>query len=80
MCGFEDGDLKEARKHTRAEPVYSDELVNALRLADDLAKRLRKRRHSDGMIVLDLPEVELVFDDEGHVCGAIPEERPRRAG
>ncbi len=69
-----DGDLGEARKHTRSEPVYSDELIEALQLSDRLAKILRKRRHRDGMIVLNLPEVELVFDDGGHVIDAVPED------
>jgi ribonuclease R len=49
-------------------------LVEALRMSDTLAKILRKRRHRDGMIVLNLPEVELVFDDDGHVVDAAPED------
>jgi ribonuclease R len=69
-----DGRQKEARKHAIAEPVYTDELVEALRLSDRLAKILRKRRLRDGMIVLNLPEIELVFDDEGHVIDAVPED------
>jgi ribonuclease R len=28
----------------------------------------------DGMIVLNLPEVELVFDEDGHVTDAVPED------
>ncbi len=69
-----DGDQKEARKHARTEPEYSDELIETLRRADDLAKRLRKRRIRDGMVVLNLPEVELKFDDHGHVIDAEPED------
>ena len=69
-----DGDPKAARTHARTKPAYSDELIEALRLADDLARRLRKRRLRDGMIVLQLPEVELVFDDAGHVIDAVPED------
>ena len=69
-----DGDQKEARKHARTEPGYSDELIEALRLSDRLAKILRERRMRDGMIVLNLPEVELVFDEEGHVIDAVPED------
>jgi len=69
-----DGDMREARKHAKAEPEYSDELVAALRLADRLAKILRKRRQIDGMVTLDLPEVELVFDEKGHVVDAQPED------
>jgi ribonuclease R len=69
-----DGHVAEARKHARTEPQYSDELIEALRLADRLAKVLRKRRFADGMIVLNLPKVELVFDEDGHVIDAIPED------
>ena len=69
-----DGDRKEARKHARTEPVYEDELLDALRMSNQLARTLRKRRQRDGMIVLNLPEVELVFDDDGHVIDAVPED------
>jgi ribonuclease R len=69
-----DGDVHEARRHCRAEPRYDEALVEQLRLADRLARILRQRRLDDGMIVLDLPDVELVFDDEGHVVDAVPED------
>jgi ribonuclease R len=69
-----DGDPQAARKHARAEPEYPDELIEALRLSAELARVLQQRRHRDGMIVLQLPEVELVFDDEGHVVDAVPED------
>src|SRR5579862_7283565 len=39
-----------------------------------LARRLQKRRLEQGQIVLDLPEVELVLDEEGKVKDAIPED------
>jgi ribonuclease R len=39
-----------------------------------LAKRIQKRRLAAGQIVLDLPEVELVLDDEGKVCGTESED------
>ena len=41
-----DGNRKEARKHAITEPVYTDELIEALRLSDRLAKILRKRHLS----------------------------------
>ncbi|UCD76501.1 MAG: VacB/RNase II family 3'-5' exoribonuclease [Phycisphaerales bacterium] len=69
-----DGDMNEARKHAATEPHYSEQLIETLRLSDRLARILRKRRHRDGMIVLNLPDVELVFDDDGHVVDAVPED------
>ena len=69
-----DGDEKEARKQSRTDPVYTKELIEALRSCDRLAKILRKRRLRDGMIVLNLPDVDLVFDDDGHVIDAVPED------
>ena len=70
-----DGDLKEAIKHTRdpsGKPKYPKPLSRALRLMDELAKTIRKRRMREGMIVLGLPEVELEFDDAGRVVDAHP--------
>lgn len=72
--GIIDGDLETAAKHARTEPVYSDELIQKLRLSNRLAKILEQRRMRDGMIVLNLPEVDLVFDDDGHVVDAVPED------
>jgi ribonuclease R len=69
-----DGDLDTARKHARTRTDYTDELVETLRQCDRLARILQKRRHRDGMMVLDLPQVELVFDDDGHVIDAVPED------
>ncbi len=69
-----DDDLTAARKHARTEPAYSRELIETLRLCERLARILRKRRLRDGMIVLDLPQVELVFDEDGHVTDAVPED------
>ena len=69
-----DGDDTEARKHARTSTDYTDELIEALRQCDKLARVLRARRMRDGMIVLALPDVELVFDDEGHVTDAVPED------
>ncbi len=69
-----DGDQKEARRHSKSEPAYEDDLLDALRLADRLAKTIRGRRLRAGMLVLGLPEFELVFDEEGHVVDAQPED------
>jgi ribonuclease R len=70
-----DGNEPEARKYARSESDYPKELVPTLRLMDKLARILRERRRRDGMIVLNLPEVELRFDDEGHVIDVVPEDQ-----
>src|SRR5258708_6302319 len=40
-----------------------------------LARRLHKRRLAQGQIVLDLPEVDLVLDEEGKIIDAVPEDQ-----
>lgn len=47
---------------------------NLLVNMDRLARLIRQRRLEAGMVVLDLPEVELVMDEEGHVIDARPED------
>ena len=69
-----EGDEKEARKNTVAGGSYSEELIATLKLADSLAKKLLSRRRRDGMIELQLPEVVLEFDEDGHVIDAHPED------
>ncbi|MCP4834327.1 MAG: VacB/RNase II family 3'-5' exoribonuclease [Phycisphaera sp.] len=69
-----DGDQREARRHARTEAVYEPDLLDGLRRADRLARIIRKRRLSRGMLVLGLPEFELVFDDDGRVVDAQPED------
>ena len=69
-----DDDVKEARKHAKEEPKYPREVIRALKHMDELAKIIRKRRFKDGMIVLGLPSVELIFDETGRVIDAEPED------
>ncbi len=69
-----DGDLREARKHAKTEPKYPKQLVRTLQLMNELARTIRQRRLADGMIVLGLPEVELIYDDSGRVVDAEPED------
>lgn len=69
-----DGDLKEARKHAKTEPKYTDQLVKTLREMNELARAIMHRRRAAGMIHLDLPDVNLIFDDAGHVIDAEPED------
>ncbi len=50
-----------------------DGQVNELLLGlQDLARRIEKRRRQAGMLHLDLPEVELVFDDAHQIAGVEP--------
>ena len=69
-----DGDLGRARANARTETGYDPDVVEALRLSQRLAVILQRRRESDGMITLALPEVELTFDEAGHVTGVTPED------
>ncbi len=50
-------------------PEVTPEVRDLLTRMEQLARIIQKRRLSDGMIVLDIPEVELVLDDEGNVTG-----------
>ena len=47
-------------------------VVTLLRRARDLARAIEARRRKAGMLHLDLPEVELVFDDDARVVDAAP--------
>ena len=69
-----DGDPATARAHARSETPIDDALLAELRLCDRLAKILRARRLREGMIVLALPESELLFDDAGRVSDVQPED------
>ncbi len=70
-----DGDLKEAVKHAKTDPKYTDQLISTLRDMDTLSRAIRDRRRKAGMIHLDLPQVNLVFDEMGHVIDAEPEDQ-----
>ncbi len=69
-----DGKPDEAAQHARADNTYTDELIDALDQMTQLSKAIRRRRQDAGMIELALPEVELIYDDEGHVVDAEPED------
>jgi ribonuclease R len=69
-----DGRPAEARRHARNDTEPSDELVANLRLANTLARLLQRRRRAQGQLVLELPQSELVFDAQGHVVDAVPED------
>jgi ribonuclease R len=53
---------------------YPPQVVELLHQMNTLAKRLQKRRRAQGQLVLDLPEVQLVLDENGKVVDAIPED------
>jgi ribonuclease R len=53
---------------------YPPKVVALLHDMNGLARRLQKRRLAQGQIVLDLPKVQLVLDEEGKVADAVPED------
>jgi ribonuclease R len=55
-------------------PGLAPEVVDLLRAMDRLARSLLERRRRDGYLELDLPQVDLEFDDEGRVVAAHPED------
>ncbi len=72
-----DDDIRAAKKHSRSteSPIkYPRPVIQALKLMDELARTIRQRRLGDGMISLGLPEVDLVFNETGHVVDAVEED------
>ena len=69
-----DGDLEEAKLHAKTEPEYSDELIAVMREMNACARAIEGRRHRQGMISLDLPDVNLIFDEDGKVVDAEQED------
>ncbi|MBL8879989.1 MAG: VacB/RNase II family 3'-5' exoribonuclease, partial [Phycisphaerales bacterium] len=61
----------DAELHSR-QPTLEPAVMHSLRAADDLARRIRQRRIRNGMITLNLPEVEIRLDDRGRPCDAGP--------
>ncbi len=54
---------------------YDPAVVGLLHQMNDLSRRLQKRRQDAGQIVLDLPETELVLDEQGKVIDAVAEDQ-----
>jgi len=69
-----DGNEEEAKRHAKTEPRYTPQLRSTLADMNTLSRAIRDRRKKQGMIHLDLPDVELVFDEAGHVIDAHPED------
>ncbi|CAN5863179.1 VacB/RNase II family 3'-5' exoribonuclease [soil metagenome] len=65
-----DGDHEEAKKHAKTEPNYTPELISTLKEMNACAKQIQRRRRAAGMIHLELPDVVLIYDDEGRVIDA----------
>jgi ribonuclease R len=65
-----DGNMEEARRHAKTEPKYSEQLIETLREMNELARAIQERRRRQGMISLELPEVVLIFDENGRVVDA----------
>jgi ribonuclease R len=59
----------------RALADYEPAVVDLLADMNILARRLQKRRLAQGQFVLDLPEVDLVLDEEGKIIDAVPEDQ-----
>jgi len=53
---------------------YPQEVVSLLHDMDHLAKRIQKRRRAAGQLTLNLPEVELILDEDGKVIGTEQED------
>ncbi len=51
---------------------FAGEVVALVKDMDSLARAIEKRRDKNGMLHLDLPETELVYDSDGHVVDARP--------
>jgi ribonuclease R len=53
---------------------YDKKVVELVQQMETLARRIEQRRRNEGMLHLDLPEVELVLDDDGRVVDAVEED------
>lgn len=51
---------------------FDAEIIDLVRRMDALARTIQRRRLAAGQIVLDLPEIELVLDDDNRVTDARP--------
>lgn len=53
---------------------FKPEVVELVRNMESLARIIRKRRLEQGMLVLDLPAIELILGDDGRVVDTKPED------
>jgi ribonuclease R len=74
---------RERLTYGRAEAILGgresadEELVGALRLAEQLALELRRRRFARGALRVETKEIAFAFDDRGGVADAWPETEPQ---
>ncbi len=69
-----DGDLEEAKVHAKTDTPHTEELIENVQNMNTLSRLIQARRHKAGMIHLDLPEVELEFNEDGKVIDAHKED------
>ena len=70
-------DRAEVIPHPHGDKTVADYDAEVVTLLDDmnaLSKRLQARRKKQGQLNLDLPEVQLVLDENGKVVDAVPED------
>jgi ribonuclease R len=72
---LDNADLIPHPEGPRSPDSYDPAVVKLLRDMQSLAKRIQKRRLAAGQLVLELPEIDLVLDDQGKVIGAEPEDQ-----
>ena len=52
---------------------FNPTIIKLIKKMEQLAKILQKRRQKNGMLTLELPKAELIYDNQGHVIDAQPE-------
>ena len=52
---------------------FAKPVLQLIKRMETLARVIQKRRDRAGMLVLSLPDAELIYDDKGHVVDARPE-------
>jgi exoribonuclease II len=58
--------------------IHDDELVDQLKLQNEVAEQLRERRHQAGALSLETTELQPILSREGHVVD-LDARRPNRA-
>jgi ribonuclease R len=75
VVGYDRGKTVPHPEGDRTVGDYPQEVVTLLAHMNALARRLQKRRQAAGQLSLDLPEIELVLDENGKVVDAVPEDQ-----